>query len=367
MPTPDDLSRLMQVSTVPGFTVADQAQPDLSRDIVALQIDEDIDGLQRLCAQFTAIGPVDGQAAESLLYLDGRILDFGREVRVGLGPTDQRVDVFTGRVSALELDLHEGRAPEVTLLAEDRLMDLRMTRRFKTYEEVSDTDLVQQIAAQHGLRARADVSGPRLSVVQQWNQSDLAFLRERARRLGADVWIEQDTLCMAARDQRQGARLTLIQGRDLVQLHLRADLAHQRSEVTVGGFDEGQAERIDERAAADEVAREAQGQTHGIAVLERAFGVRASHRVRDVPLKGEDARAWARATLLTRARRFVQVQGVAQGSTDLRVGAVLRLERVGPLFEGDGYYVTRVRHTFDLERGYRTHFEAERAWIGQGA
>ena len=366
MSTPETLARLMQVSTQPRFTVAGQEQPALSRDNVLVQIDEDIDGLQRLCAQFIAMGAVPGAASEGYLYLDGRLLDFGTEVKVGMGPTDARVDLFTGRVSGMELDLHEGRAPEVMFFAEDRLMDLRMTRRFKTYEDASDADMLQQIAAQHGLRAQADVSGPRLNVVQQWNQSDLAFLRERARRLGADVWVDNDTLRMASRDQRPGPRLTLVQGRDLVQLTATADLAHQRSEVQVGGFDDVQAERIDERAAADVVASEAQGQTHGLQVLQRAFGSRTSHRVREVPLKGEDARAWARATLLTRARRFVQVRGVAQGSTELRVGAVLRLERVSPMFEGDGYYVTRVRHTFDLERGHRTQFEAERAWIGQG-
>jgi uncharacterized protein len=272
-----------------------------------------------------------------------------------------------GRVSALELDIHEGRAPELACMAEDKLMDLRMTRRFKTYEEVDDADLVQQIASQHGLRANARLSGPRLAVVQQWNQSDLAFLRERARRLGADVWVEGDTLNLASRDQREGTRLTLIQGRDLVQVRISADLAHQRSEVVVGGFDDAQESAIDERAGSEEVAREAQGQTHGIAVLERAFGQRQSHRVREVPLKGEDARAWAKAALLTRARRFVRASGVAQGNTDLRVGSVLRLERVGPMFEGDGYYVTRVRHSFDAQHGYRTSFEAERPWIGQGA
>jgi hypothetical protein len=26
-----------------------------------------------------------------------------------------------------------------------------------------------------------------------------------------------------------------------------------------------------------------------------------------------------------------------------------------------------VEHRFDLAQGYRTHFEAERAWVGQGA
>lgn len=361
---PDPVAAL-QAFTAPAFTVAGQVVAGLTRDVTLVRIEEDIDGLRRLLANFVALGPGEGRRDEQINWLDGQVLDFGKELRVGMGPSHARVDLFAGKVSALELSMDQGRAPEVTCLAEDRLMDLRMTRRFKTYEQVTDDDLVQQIASQHGLRAQADVQGPTHAMVQQWNQSDLAFLRERARRLGAEVWVEDETLHLAARSERQGPRLTLIQGNSLVQVRLSADLAHQRSEVVVGGYDDDQAEAIDETAGAGDVAAEAQGQTHGPAVLERAFGERVSHRVREVPLQGGQARAWAKAALLARARRFVRAVGVAQGHPDLRVGTLLRLERVTPLFEGDGYRVTRVRHQFDLDSGFRTHFEAERPWIGQ--
>ena len=76
-------------------------------------------------------------------------------------------------------------------LAEDKLMSLRMTRRMKTYENVSDADIAQTIAQEHGLAAEADAPGPTYDVVQQWNQSDLAFLRERARLLQAEIWIRR--------------------------------------------------------------------------------------------------------------------------------------------------------------------------------
>src|SRR5258706_255941 len=83
--------------------------------------------------------------------------------------------------------------------------------------------------AELGIGAQADVDGPTYKTVQQWNQSDLAFLRERAQRLGADVWIEDDTLHVAARERRSSGsgRVTLIQGNDLLALEVRADLAHQ--------------------------------------------------------------------------------------------------------------------------------------------
>ena len=89
-----------------------------------------------------------------------------------------------------------------------------------------------------------------------------------------------------------------------------------------------------------------------------------SYRVREVPLQDALATAMARAALLARARRFVCVSGVADGNTAIQVGTLLRLERVSPMFEGDGFSVTHVTHRFDLEGGYRTHFEAERPWLG---
>jgi phage protein D len=357
----------LQSATLPELKVDGQANAELARDLARLSIEEDIEGMKRLQFSLIAIGARAGQADEQLNWLDGQVLDFGKEINVSMGPSDARTQVFSGKVSRLELNLQQGRSPELDCHAEDRLMDLRMTRRFKTFERVSDADLVREIASQHGLNANVDANGPTYDLVQQWNQSNLAFLRERARRLAADVWIEDNNLHLASRDHRQGSRVTLIQGNNLLQARLAADLAHQRSKVIAGGYDDSAKDAISEEAGSDAIAAEAQGNRHGVEVLERAFDSRDSYRVRDVPLDSQQATSLARAALLTRARRFVTVTGVADGTPGLGVGSLLRLERVGALFEGDGFYVTQVRHQFDLTHGYRTHFEAERAWIGSGS
>ena len=43
-------------------------------------------------------------------------------------------------------------------------------------------------------RRMSIVDGPRYDVVQQLNQSDLAFLRERARLVQAELWCDGRTL-----------------------------------------------------------------------------------------------------------------------------------------------------------------------------
>jgi phage protein D len=350
-------------TTAPVFKIAGEVTGALARDVSSLEIDEATDGLRTMRLRLIAVGPSAGSTEEQLLYLDGADVDFGKEIEVSIGPPDDARIVFKGLVSAIEASFSEGEEPHVTVFAEDKLMNLRMTRRFKTYESVSDADIASAIANEHGLTPDVAADGPTYPVVQQWNQSDLAFLRDRARLLQADVWVDDSSLCFKTRGNRTGTSITLVQGNQLLDVRLRADLAHQRSSIKVSGFDAAQRDRIDEEAEGSVVQSETSGGRTGPSILQQAFGDRASYRARNVPLESGEAQAWAKAEMLRRARAFVTVAGTTAGTPDMQVGSKLTLDRVGQPFSGDGYYVTRTRHTYDLEHGYRTHFEAERPTV----
>ncbi|MFD0381736.1 phage late control D family protein [Streptomyces stramineus] len=256
----------------------------------------------------------------------------------------------------------------MTVFAEDALMALRMTRRSRTYRQVSDADVARRIAADHGLTADTDAAGPAYPLVHQVNESDLAFLRARARLLGAEIWATGRTLHLATRDRRPGPRLELVQGRDLLAAVVRADLAHQRSEVRVSGYDARARGAIDAEADGRAVTAEVPGGRTGPDVLLKAVGQRVDQRIRMVPLAETEGRAWARARMQARARRFVTATGTTAGTPELTVGSRLTLTGVGAPFDGDGYYTTRVRHTFQRgAQGLRSHFEAERATVNAGA
>jgi phage protein D len=272
--------------------------------------------------------------------------------------------IFDCHISAIEINYDEGEEPEVCIFAEDKLMDLRMTRRMFTYEQMSDADIAADIAEKHSLSSSVDVTGPTYDRIQQMNMSDLAFLRDRARLLQADVWIENGTLNFKTRDKRNGPALTLVRGNDIITVTACADLAHQRTSVRVSGYDANNREVIDEEATQDAVQAEIISGRSGSQILQTAFNARVSHRVCEVPLDASEATDWARAEMLRRARHFVKVNGVTSGHPDLIVGTQLTLERMGPVFDGDGYYVTRARHSYDLSNGHRTQFEAERAAVG---
>lgn len=350
-------------AVTPVFKIDGRLVGDLARDLSRLEIDEATDGMKTLMLRLVATGPKGKAATEQLLYLDGETIDFGRTIEVSIGPTEGARVVFQGTISAIEAAFSEGMEPHVVVFAEDELMKLRLTRRMKTYENQSDADIAKAIAGEHGLRSDVAADGPTYAAVQQWNQSDLAFLRARARLIQAEVWLDRDTLCFKTRGERTGTEITLVQGNHLIDVQIRGDLSHQRSAVKVGGYDAQSREAIDEEAGSDVIQAEISDGRTGPSILERAFGARVSHRVRESPLQSGEASAWAKAEMLRRCRGFVTVVGTANGVPDMIVGSRLTLERVGTPFNGEGYYATRVCHTYDLINGHRTHFEAERATV----
>lgn len=353
---------LLGVSS-PVFTVGGEVVFGLARDCVRLVVDEGVEGLRTLEAHFMATGTGAPGPPGSLLHVGGSDIDFGSLLTVAVGPQDTQRTVFDGMVSGIEVVLGDSEPARVVVLAEDRLMRLRMTRRMRSYTRATDADVARQIASEHGLDSDVSIDGPRYDVIQQVNQSDLAFLRERARLLQAELWCSDRTLHLSDRPHRQGTRLTLVHRSELLSVRLSADLAHQRTDVAVSGYDARTKEVIDQHAGAETINAEALPGRTGPEVLEKALGASASFRVREAPLTTAEASAWAKAEMLRRARRFVTVTGVTRGSPDLVVGSLVRLELVGAPFDGDGYYVTRMTHTYDTEHGLRTAFEAERPTI----
>jgi Bacteriophage probable baseplate hub protein len=347
----------------PVLTVAGTRQPELARDLVRLDVAEDTGGLRTLTAHFVATAPRKRSSNDVVEYLDGDVLDFGKRLQVSLGPPGNERIVFTGTVSALEVRFTEGDVPTVTVLAEDDLMRLRFSQRSETYTSCTDADVAGKVVRRHGLKPDVAADGPSYDVVQQVNQSDLAFLRDRACRLQAELWAGDGVVHLATRDRRPGTRVTLTRGSDLIDVAVRADLAHQCTAVHVSGYDARRRAAIDAAAPASTVDAEISGGRTGPQTLRRAFGDLSGRRIRDVPVVESEARALARAEMLRRSRGFVRVRGTTAGTPQLVVGSRVTLARCGRPFDGDGYYVTRFQHSFDLVTGLRTRFTAERPTV----
>jgi phage protein D len=346
----------------PVVTLDGTVRKDLSGPLLdSLVVEETTLGLFRSEARFKNWDTIRG--TPNFLFFDRDVFDFGKAIAFEMGPPGASRSIFSGRITALEAQYPATNSPQLTVLAEDRFLDLRIRRRTRSWENVSDADVVNQIAGDNGLSPQLDLDGPTYKVLAQVNQSDLAFLRERMAAVDGEVWVEDKTLHAVLRKNRNAGTVTLNYGQKLLEFSVIADLAHQRTSVKVSGWDVGSKSAIDAEATVSEINGEFNGGSGGSDIFASALTARSERIVAAVPLAADEAKAMAQARYRTRARQFVRGRGLADGTAALRVGAIADLQGLGKMFTGK-YYVTRCRHSFDLINGYRTTFEVERPALG---
>ena len=342
----------------PILLVGGQRKAELEALLVSLLVEETWEGLYRCEATF------DNWSDDGLRFDDRSTLEFGKPFVVKMGDENGAVAIFDGKIMGLEGLFPRDTAPMLTVLAEDRLQDLRMNRHTRSFEKISDSAVISQVISDAGLSASVSVQGfEQHEVIVQMNQSDLAFIRERARAVDAEVWAEGSTVHVGARSSRAAGEVTLTYAEDLLEFSVLADLAGQRSEVHATGWDVTTKEAITVTAAASAISSELGSLTGGSAVLESALGARLEQVVHHQPAAQGEAKFLAEATYRRLARRFLTGVGQAEGTPALKVGCKVTLKGLGALFSG-AYYVTEVRHMVDRNLGYRTQFRVERPGIG---
>ena len=346
-------------SSRPTISIDGQDSATLTGGQLHVRVREDVHGLYDCELELGNWGQ-NGGSEPTFLFFDRKLIDFGKQLTL----TVAGQPIFTGRITGIEACFPEGDSPSLSVLAEDGFQDLRMTRRTRTFSGVSDSDVATQIAGEHGLTPSIGVDGPTYTILAQLNQSDLAFLRDRARSLDAELWISDTTLNMQPRTKRTSTPLKLTYGKELRDFRVIADLATQATSVEVTGWDVAGKATIDASADDGVLASELGGADSGPSVLGSAFGARKDVFASAVPQTTAEAQARAGALLKRRARRFIVGTGTAQTQPGLQVGATVMLAGLGPLFEGN-FYVAGVTHIYDGSGGLRTELIVERPGLGK--
>lgn len=344
----------------PSVTVDGKDNPALTEGLLSLLIVEDTNGLYRCEATFGNWGTKNGRV--DFLYFDRKTLEFGKPFIVKLAGSS--TSLFEGRIMALEGHFAAKDAPQITVLAEDRFQDLRMTQRTRGFDDMSDANIISRVAADHGLTAKVNLHGPTYKFVAQVNQSDLAFARERARVVDGELWMEGNNLHAQPRSRRNGGTFTLKYQQNLREFTVMADLARQRTSVSVSGWNVASKNAINYEAGVAALGGELNGDTSGASLLSSALGDRKEAVVHTVPVTVDEARAEAEAIFKMTARQFVRGHGVADTDPAIAVGNFVDLQGLGPLFSGK-YYLSAVQHIFNSTSGLRTEFTAERPGLGR--
>lgn len=287
------------------------------------------------------------------------LLRIGSPIVIDMGYVDDLHRLFDGEITTIRPDFPLDDTPTVQVGGYTRLHRLRAGNRTRTFQNVSDEQIARLIAADVGLTVDAERTGITYPYLLQFNQTDLAFLTERARAIRFEVTVEGRTLSFRRERNDLARSATLAWGNQLTSFQATMNGLGPVGAVVVRGYDPGTKAAIEGRAGTGDEDSTMAGTRSGAEAVGRAFHrVVTEVRVDRPVISRDEADRLARAAYNERALDFVTGTGSCAGRPDVRAGRVIELTELGPALTGL-YYVTRSTHRID-DTGYQTTFSLRR-------
>jgi phage protein D len=293
-------------------------------------------------------------------WSDSSLFAVGNSVEINLGYVDSLTKVLEAEITSLEPVFAAESPPTLVVGGYGHAHRLARGRKTRSFLKMKDSAIVSQIAREAGLRADVKDTKVTLPYVAQANQTDWAFLRERAARTGHEVFVRDKVLHFRPPATATPAKQTLSLDNGVTEFRPRLSAVGQVGEATVRGWDVKEKRPVVGKAVTGQEHSLMGGRSAGPKTADKAFGKATTARVDLAPASKAEADAIALGGLNVAALGFVRATLECGGRAELQAGTVVGIEGAGTRFSGS-YYLTTVTHLLDSERGYRTTLTAERS------
>ncbi|MBM2613996.1 hypothetical protein JIG36_00305 [Actinoplanes sp. LDG1-06] len=325
---------------VSGLTMA----ADVTDQVLRLSVETDLD----LAGTFslTMRNPDNN-------VLDSALFDLGKTVEIHLGYGDELVPAFLGEVAGIEPSFPSDGPPVLQVSGYDRSYRLRRSYPEPvSYTYANDSLLAARIAVEHGLIPVVDPTAGFEETVSQ-SESDMAFLKRRARQYHFDVFVEWDRLHFQF-PRPQTAAHVLEWGRNLSSFEPRISSAGLAGVQVVRGYNQELAQTVYGVAAALDFDVDNLEEKLGGAALD-LLGTMVRKGIADEPVSNPlKAAEFAKALLDDLLDGMYEGTGSCIGVPTLAAGQHVVIQGVGKRFGGT-YRLRKVSHRID-DSGFRTDF-----------
>lgn len=339
------------------------APAELTKDILKITVEESL----HLPAMFTVVLHNNYLPASTgslnRPWRHESYLAMGKQVEIGFANSttqdpsfrDEAQDyLIKGEITAIDVNFTRRSESHLIIRGYDFSHRLHRGRQNRSFQNATDSDIVQKIAQEVGLKAQSDRVGGARDYVFQENQTNMEFLRELAVRQGFELFVQADVLYFRKPQSQSSLELRWL--KDINQFKVRMSSAQQVNAVEVRGWDYENKQAIVETAQTEAVVTETEN-GKGSEVADR-FQVDPKMIVVDQPIfSADEAKRMAQSLCDELGGEFIEAEAKTDGngSPEIRVGRVVNLKDLGH-YSGQ-YYITETRHQYH-EKVYSTDFTA---------
>jgi phage protein D len=288
-----------------------------------------------------------------------------------MGYVDDLQEMMEGEITQISPSFPESGTPTVTISGNSKMHWLHASKTTRTFKQMTDTQIVQQIAQEAGLATQTDDSQVIHEYVMQANQTDLEFITARAARIHYEVLVDGPMLIFRKANEGASKIFTLVWGNTQAGLAAGPNTLPLKSfsttmnalqpptSVQVRGWDaKNKTGFVGNATTGSEDAPMAGSQTAS-QVTSGAFNKPRQEVQVSIPVASQaEADQHAKALLNNLGMKFVTGNAVTIGVPELFAGSVVALQGLGPLFSGF-YYVDSATHTVG-KSGYQTELSVKR-------
>ncbi|MEM8863563.1 MAG: VgrG-related protein, partial [Chloroflexota bacterium] len=287
-----------------------------------------------------------------LQLIDEGLFDLHEEVEIGATVRNKPVQLIKGIVTAVEPSFSAEGSVELIIRGYDHSIKLYREAKSRVYRNMRDSDIAQKIATESHLRAEIETTSTTYEHIFQRNRTDLAFLQERAWRIGYEVFVRDGTLYFQRPKSGQSVDTKLKWGENSLTVRPRVSVSEKVDEVQVRGWDPNTQKTIVGRSTNGELLPKAEAGTNPSRHQTGDYSL----MVTDMgPIDQNEANLLADARMNERSGSFLEVEASVFRRPDIEAGKTIELDGIGERFSGQ-YLVTNATHSYSASSGLFTRF-----------
>jgi phage protein D len=289
--------------------------------------------------------------------IDGHPFHVGSHLEIKLGAREEltTTTLFDGDIVSLDAEFGPG-SVELLVRGFDGSHVLQRSRKVRTFQNQTASDIVEKILGDTDLDWETDASGDPYEFVQQDNETDWDFIWRLAERIGFEFVVQDGTAQFRRQSNNQRA-IELEWPHKLHSFNPRVTAIQQVKQVTLAAHDPKTKETIDTTAQTPRqlaeigLDRQSISQAFDGATVHIATAPVASHA---------EGQAVAQALLDKLANAYIAAEGVCDGTPAIKAGTAVKVTGVGQKFSGT-YRIAAATHVLRGGNTYETRFATEAA------
>ncbi len=305
-------------------------------------------------------------------FIDTDKFGIGKDVEIQMGYRDgsRLTTMIKGVVTSWNINFPQGSPPSLVVSGHDYTYLLKNDKKTsRTYRKKKDSDIAEEIFKRLEKKLPGKLTDKKIDDSNYKNKyllqrsSDLAFLHERAGKIGFELYIKNNTFYFVnpadirpPNESEKEDIYSLSWGKNLISFTPRLNINDQVKEVTVKGWDVNRNREIEETANRSDLSTVESNGMLGPDFVQ-------DHKKEVITTQPVESREQAKQLAVAALRRYLYgfLTGKVKtfGLPDLVCGKYVKLNGLGNRFSGF-YYITGTTHAID-DSGYTTGFDVRKS------